>query len=480
MHAGMGDGPVGSSPQTQTQTQTQLMEILANYQADRESITDSNASASAELADYVEFEIAQRFVNLDDTEDNFNTEDADLWKQFLSLTCQQPHPLYAVAVQLVVSLANNSLVNKQKLAAVPDLKPLLLERLQSAQGSPLLLNVLAELYCLLLFTNCRPRDLLAVYAECKRHCPVHFRVLNALAAQLSDPYSQSFLQFENAYRLYRTDSPRDQYTLQLWIELNNTTSNRILTVGNDIFLEVKEAKLCIANDEYILALFDGFEFDTNTMYQLTLAVDGDDIALYVDGGLVQHISLVQGSIKRIRRLELGSMICSFKLYKFMMWSELLYEASVRLLCEVGLLHQRACDQSPNAHDILSMFGDHLLQKVYAAMDTPGMTYGLCAQQVRQLKSENLVEIVDPRRVISTNRADPVACTLRWDNGEGTDNDVSIGKVYYYQAANVVSCFAATDSFSIVLALLDDSADLQQAYTCVEHLLLCLLYTSRCV
>lgn len=475
MHAEMGDGPVGSSPQTQTQTQ--LMEILANYQADRESITDSNASASAELADYVEFEIAQRFVNLDDTEDNFNTDDADLWKQFLSLACQQPHPLYAVAVQLVVSLANNSLVNKQKLAAVPDLKPLLLERLQSAQGSPLLLNVLAELYCLLLFTNCRPRDLLAVYAECKRHCPVHFRVLNALAGQLSDPYSQSFLQFENAYRLFRTDSSRDQCTLQLWIELNNTTSNRILTVGNDIFLEVKEAKLCIANDEYILALFDGFEFDTNTMYQLTLAVDGDDIALYVDGGLVQHISLVQGSIKRIRRLELGSMICSFKLYKFMMWSELLYEASVRLLCEVGLLYQRACDQSPNAHDVLSMFGDHLLQKVHAAMDTAGMTYGLCAQQVRQLKSENLVEIVDPRRVISTSRADPVACTLRWDNGEGngegTDNDVSIGKVYYYQAANVVSCFAATDSFSIVLALLDDSADLQQAYTCVEHLLLLL-------
>lgn len=245
-------------------TEDHLTEILVNYSSIQEEIPkDSKSYVPCDLRTYVDTELATRF-QLSNTDSNFNTSTPESWSKLFERHWNSTQ--YALSLQIIISLANLSLLNKTKLGFLKDLKETLFMRLTEAQGTiPLVEARLIDLFGLVLTLSVTASDLLDLYTHFSKSAVS--QSLDLLATQLSDPLSQAYLQFENCYEIFKVAHNEDpRYTLQFFVEFNNVTSNRIMTIGKNIYLEIKEGQLCVSNDEFIIALFEMFEFEAGVFY----------------------------------------------------------------------------------------------------------------------------------------------------------------------------------------------------------------------
>lgn len=445
------------------QSNLSLIEVITKYRQEDTQATELNS-----ISEYLYGELSQNFINIGETEDNFDITNAKSWEELFSIDSLPTALYYTIAIQIILNLTYLSLVNKQKLAKVPKIKSLIQKLLDTCTDT-LLQEVLIDLYCQILSVDSTPSDILHAYNKVSEGSRDYLQILNTIENGLCDPYSQSYLQFENTYELVPFKTARDKFTVQLWVMINNLTSSRILTINSSIYLEIKQSTLCISNDEFILALFQNFEFESSKIYQISLNVNGDHVSLYVDGNHVETISLIQDSIKDVKQLELGSMICSFRLYRLWVWSDLLYETSIKLTSEIGLFcHRRFCqNDSPVGYP--DLFGGDILQEVYKTIETPGVTYGICAQHVKQLTYDNLLISLDPREFIHTNKSNDGRLLVR----VGNSSDVELGKCYYYQQSNILASLISLNAPQKLLYLINQCEDQEMLFGLLENLFIML-------
>lgn len=447
-----------------------FIEILTNYSnLDRDP---SNAVDSYQLCDmrtYVDSELTSRF-QLSNTDLNFDTSSSASWLKLLEGHWNSVE--HALSLQIIISLANISLLNKMKLARLDDFKLKLFERLSLTESMDALVKTrLTDLYSLVLTINCNPTDLLEMYTHFNLE-PMS-QTLNSLAAQLSDPLSQNYVQFENYYKIYKVPHNENiQYTLQFFIEFNNVTSNRIMTIGRNIYMEIKEGHICISNDEFIIALFEEFEFEAGVFYSLSLTINEDEISLYVDGNFINHISLFEGSVTSIEQFDLGSMICSFKLFRFVTFTATISEESIKVIYAMGSTFRNTFENKIDMHRIRLNFGDAFLEKISSSTRSSGVSLDALLKKTEQINKDNLLIDFDPSDGISMNISKEQDSLVRFrdEDEEEVIDDLAMGKCFYYKAADLLSFFTSIDCFRIILCNLEKSKDMDELYNQLSHLM----------
>ncbi|AET41425.1 Bph1p Ecym_8134 [Eremothecium cymbalariae DBVPG len=410
---------------------------------------DGNAQGS--IRDYVELEISQRFLNLKSTDRNFLL-DAEAWEHLATFDYEQNEIIYSVVLQVIISLMNNSLINKQVVANEVNIKELIKGKIEQTTND-LVSGGLIELYYQILSVSCTPSDLLYLYTNLPEYKTQFFYILNNLGEELSDPYSECYLEFENCYQRYDLNTPKEQLTISIWIEFLNITSNRIFTIGQDLSLEVKENTLSISNDEFILGIFDMFDILLFTLYHITILIDRDNITLYVDGTYVQSLNILHGSVQDIYYIELGSMMCLFKLYRLILWGGLLPESSIQLADQLVLF--RNPPKEWNNHN------DSIIPKVPGTLIEQGT--------VLHVAKDNIELDVLPSRWIAVMRKDPTTYTVSLSE----DTSLHNSKCFYYQNANIISSMDTIYVFRIIVHLLGRAEDMDYFYKCLEHLFIIL-------
>ena len=270
-----------------------------------------NTASKDELYTYTTFEISQRFNNIEPTELNFVYDDTSKWEKLLSH--QSSELSYIIALHIVLCLIENSIVNKQSFAKHPAMKSFVKARLRGNEMDPLLNATFGELYCHVFAIQANAEDIRFVY---ENTYPYDWNIVENIASQITDQSMQTHLLFENCYLTFANLKIPNSFTLQVTLELLNTTSNRVITLGKNTYLEIRDTHICISNDEFITALFDGFEFEIGVIYSMILCFDAGSVTLFVDHVFIQTIPLVSDSIEDLSTVELGSMLSFFAVFKF--------------------------------------------------------------------------------------------------------------------------------------------------------------------
>ncbi|QLG71545.1 hypothetical protein HG535_0B05890 [Zygotorulaspora mrakii] len=432
-----------------------LVEILSNFSG--ESLQTVHESSSYQFCDmwtYIDSELAQRF-ELSTTDLHFTMNDLDSWSKLL--LCSSGSIEYALCLQIIISLSNMSLMNKMALKKLGKLKSNYLDKLLSFidGDSILVVEKSTELFSLILTVCCEPTDIFQLYNNFQARAASH--TLNSLAAQLSDPLSQNYLQFENCYKTFKIEpNEYSQYTLQLFIEFNNVTSNRVMTIGRDIYLEIKEGQFCISNDEFIVALFTEYEFQEGILYSIAVVLDSDNISLYVGGSCVGKICLFEGSMMGIEQFDLGSMICSFKLFRFFIFNDIYTEDSIKILHAFGSFVKASFAKNTDLHDVRPILAD--------MMNCSSRSLEEQVEEVRKQNEKNLITDLNPLEESSSGDHQKEHAV------EGLVDHITMGKCYIYRGANLLPMFASVNCFLFILCSLENSKSMDDLFNYLSHLM----------
>ncbi|CUS25120.1 LAQU0S27e00584g1_1 [Lachancea quebecensis] len=422
---------------------------------------------STAVSEYVYDQLSTQFVNVGEAEDNFNIEPEEKWGEIFSVPFQGAELEFTVSVYILLNLSYISLINKQKMGCLSGLKPAMTLILEKNPPEYIALPV-SELYAQILSTNCNAFDLNKAYTDARRNPKTFLEILNTLGNELSEPQSQSYLYLENVYRRFQVKPARPRICFQLWVSFNNVTSNRILSLNDNLFIEIKQSVLCVSNHEFILAMFEGFEFASDVYYGITLNVAMDALTLFVNGDMVEKIALPLAIEENIRALELGSMICSFKLFKFWLWSEQLYETSIKLTDRFPI---RQIDKTEFHSDKKALFpelDEYVIYEVLSFVEIPGLTAGLFKQHIQQLNSKTLIAYINPDETIQPLRSPKnIDYSINLSGVEGE----SVGKCLYYKTSNLVACFQTVEFTSIVLEMVHKCSRLEDLYGITEHFII---------
>lgn len=443
-----------------------LCEILSNYCYNQNNLAEGSKDyVPCDMRTYVDTELATRF-QLANTDVNFNSGADTSWSELL-----EPHwnsNEYAVALQIIISLTYLSLGNKLKLEDIRGIKDVLFKRMIEINGTAAIVQErLADLYCSVLSVDCTSGELLELYT----HFPAEpiYRIVDNLAAQMSDPLSQAFLQFENCYKIFRVPGREEsRYTLQFFIQFNNVTSNRLMTVGKNIYLEIKEGQFCVSNDEFIIALFEDVELKAELIYSIALTIKNNDISLFVDGNLIDSITLFEGSITLIKQFDLGSMISSFKLFRFVIFTDILSEGSLKLIHAMGCSFRNTYENIIDTHCIRSTLGDKFLEDRWKRCSDVDRLL----EDLREATTNCILVDVDPTYLSFAD-----SCmnerSLKRAQEEMLDNSSSymaMGKCLHYKPAPLLPTFQSVNCFRYILCSLEDANDMEELFKYLSHLM----------
>ncbi|CEP64408.1 Bph1p LALA0_S11e03444g [Lachancea lanzarotensis] len=421
------------------------------------------------VSEYVFDQLTAIFVNLGEGEDNLVIDDPDKWSTLFSLDMLESSFEVVGFAHILLHLSYLSLINAQKISQIPNLKNNLWSILTLKLKAPeVAIHAISELYTQVLAVDCNPMDLKKLYGEVEKGSRTALQILNTLGNTMSDFSSQSLLFFDNAYKTFEIDSYTHQLCLQLWTIFHRVTSNRIFSLNNNLFVEIRESILCISDDEFVLAVFETFEFNTDVLYNISLNINGDTFTLYVDGVLIESISIPQtpSSERSIKKLELGSMICSFKVFKFWVWSEPLLETGIKLTNRLPFWEPGNTINGTGGRKKVSEEVDvSLLLEICASIETPGLTMGVCAHHAEQLRNTKLIVRFVPSEVIDESwESNTESCTLIMDK----ESSSHVGKVLCYRCSSLLSCFETICVFDHVLSVLQCSRNLDDLYEYMEH------------
>ncbi|CCK69201.1 Bph1p KNAG_0C00880 [Huiozyma naganishii CBS 8797] len=455
-------------------SQSIFNKILTQYELN-EKETD------ATFAEYTHLELIKAF-EISNVDDNFKLDDTESWLNLFTLPAQSTDILnyLTIAYHVIISLASLSIINRQKLARIKGLKHHLCKTLfaESDQSPNVALSAaLSELYSIILSVDGTPKDISDMYRELPNHNAFH--IVQEFLGILSNPSSQTHLQFENYYRIINIPQRgcgRTPLTLQFVVEFNNVTSNRFAVLGLNTFLEIKESKLCVSNDEFTIALFEYITFEPNKAYVISLTINKNDWTLFVDGSSGHTITLFDGFTLNIVAIEIGSMICSFKLYKFLIWSKILSEEAISLFHEIGYDYQPSYESNDYFWASKDVFGPNFLQVTYLLQkhfDTPFKEY---VKKVAPLKRANLLLMYDIEDEILNFRTKDSFFVLNWDKESGSKTArLILGKCYYFQSKNIKSILLSIGCFNEIMFKLQHSSSIEETFAFIKHLFSLLQY-----
>ncbi|AAS53991.2 AFR620Wp [Eremothecium gossypii ATCC 10895] len=419
-----------------------LYNILSNRQPDN-STQDS-------IRDYVDLELGRHFVNLKVTDPNI-IPDVGKWTEFLEFKyAELGGTYYAVALQVVLSLMSNSFLNKQQVAQHTGIKQLLLLRLEACT-EPIVESKLTELYSQVLSVNCNPQDLLYLYAGLPECRYPFFHILNDLAEEVSDPYSQCYLAFENCGFQHALEPTRGALTVSIWIELLSLLDQRLLVLGEHACLEVRESLLLISRDGFTMAFFDMFDFLLTTLYHITLVFDGQEVSLYVDGCFIQTVLLPDVLTENAAKVKVGSDKCSFKLY--------------RMFILKGVMHAPYL-QTLNRTMNISAESPSIYQQKMLEHDVSGGRDPI--SQPEDLTADAILEI-EAHDWILNKENDEGAYTITFPS----ENDCQRNMCFYYKCANILSCMETINALRIVMYAITRAEDIDYLFNCLKHLFILL-------
>lgn len=441
----------------------QLKDILVNSSCNQEDF--GKDSFHCDIRTYVDTELATRF-QLTNTDSNFNIGAERSWSELLDGRWRSAE--YAVALQIVISLSSLSAWNRQKLGEIRGVKDLLFKRVTGLECScSTVQEKLADLCGLVMGVNCSPRDMVELYT----HFPAAsvYRTLESLAAQMSDPAAQAYLQFENCYKTFEVSQPAElRYTIQFFIQFSNVTSVRLMTVGRNVYLEIKEGQFCVSNDEFIIALFDELELEAEKIYCIAVTISGDDVSLFMDGNLVGTITLFDACITSIDRFDLGSMICSFRLYRLVMYGDVLSEKSLKLISCMGSSFRSTFEKILDTHAFRSTLGDSFIEKCCTDASFVENWLG-------ELEGKNKTSIlvdVDPSDLCpgdSCMHENSKALGEMETLGDSS-NYLAVGKCFHYKPACLLAIFQSVDCFRYLLCNLENACDMDELFRYLSHLM----------
>ncbi|CDF88856.1 ZYBA0S03-03488g1_1 [Zygosaccharomyces bailii CLIB 213] len=460
-----------SDQELDSSVEDHLAEIITNYKCPSDGDEDNELDRKGcELHSYVDSELSIRF-QLSNTDNSFEIYAQEEWVRLLEnrWDCIE----YAVSLQIIVSLAGVSLLNKMNLAKINNLKSSLLERLESETNgdmNPFVKGRLTELCYQVLAVDCKPTDLLRLYKQFDDDFTSY--ILNSLAAQISDPLSQNYLQFENTYKVCRPSTRELRGTLQFFVEFNNVISNRLATIGKNVYLEIKEGQFCISNDEFIIGLFEDFEFEPALFYSLTLTIDNNVLSLYVDGRRISELSLLEDSITSTNHIELGSMICSFKLFRFVIYEDVLSAESIKIIYALRNTFRESFDSNFDVPGLMVKLGDAFLERLTSTPSPSRVSLKDIFKQIGQLKREHILIILDPSDESGLHIFDKSSSSvhIKLQGIEDSSDDLGVGKCLYYKGANLISMFSSVNCFRFIFCAVQDCQNFDMLYSFLSHLM----------
>ncbi|CCF59059.1 hypothetical protein KAFR_0G00260 [Kazachstania africana CBS 2517] len=438
-----------------------LTEILSDFGKTFENLH----AYIRDLTLHVEIQLFRRF-KLNNTADNFNITDSSLWCKLLNCTKEQT--VLALALQIILSLASFSIINKQRLGQLFSLKDELYKSLSSAhQEDSLVQSRITELYTTILGVNCEPQDLINLYTRIPE--PHSIKILNCLITSACDILSHTHLQFENIYKTVKFNYSKHFYSsisLHLIVEFNNVSSNRFLTLGQNLYLEIKDGKLCVTNDEFTEALFDEVEFDSGTSYSLTATLQNGEFSLFVNGTIANSIALLSNIVLPLERIEIGSMLCSFKLYRLYVWSDTLPHEAIKIIHELKSIHIDCFETPCNLEGVRRSFGDALLRKTHAYPEFLHDPYECFLSNIKKWDTCKVLLDFSPVEEISLSSNNDFC--ISFENWQRSDTGNS--KCYYFKASQLVPMFRTVDCIKLILFELETIDSIDTSFEYVVHLL----------
>ncbi|CAC42982.1 Bph1p [Saccharomyces cerevisiae S288C] len=461
-------------PDVENLVQHELTKIIQGYPIQDNMIINSKKGTVeddlCELNNYTCFALSKSFDLCHDSR-NFNIAQPKRWIQLLETLTDSVS--FAVIVQIILTLSNISLINKQTLGKLKKLRIRIFEILSNKNDSwksTLLQKNLIEWYIFMLSVDCTPLELQNLYL----HKELKFcnGILNSLTLQVSDPRSQNYLQFENTYKLFQIQkSSRINNSFLFYIEFNSVTSNRIMTIERHIYLEIKEGQFCISNDNYIIGLFENFEFEAGTLYFIGVLIDHNNrITLYVDGSMINQLTLFENSICQLSTCELGSMICSIKVYRFYLWDGLLTEFAINILQAIGTNYQYTFSKKKEGPEVLSLCQDFLIAKAHLmARPTTEISSTKYIDEIELLEMENIIIDVNPNDILQ-DFTESSNFTVKFEESTNSKNIPEVGKCYFYRSSNLVSKFVSIDSIRLAFLNMTESGSIDDLFHHVSHLM----------
>ncbi|QHS71942.1 Bph1p [Saccharomyces paradoxus] len=461
-------------PNVENYLQHELTKIIQGCPV-RESTSNNSTKSTVEddlceLNNYTCLSLSKSFY-LCSNGRNFNIAEPTRWIQLLEALTDSVS--FAVVVQIILTLSNISLINKQTLGELGKVRILLFEILSNKNDtwkSILLQRNLIEWYTSMLSVDCSPLELENLYLH--KNSKFCNDILNSLTLQVSDPRSQNYLQFENSYKLFQIQkSSKINHSFLFYIEFNSVTSNRIMTIERHIYLEIKEGQFCVSNDNYIIGLFENFEFEVGNLYFIAVIIDhNNQITLYVDGSMINQLTLFENSVCQLNTCELGSMICSIKLYRFYLWDGLLTEFAINVLQAIGTYYQYTFSKKKESIDVLSNCQDFLIAKAHLMNRPPtGISSAKYISEIELLEMENIIIDVNPNDILQdfTKLSN---FTIRFEENINSKDIPEVGKCYLYQSSNLISKFVSIDSIRLAFLNMAECDSMDDLFHHVSHLM----------
>lgn len=404
------------------------------------------------ITQYTELWLIRNF-DISYNNDNFDLSDFETW-ELLFHTLTENTTESILIVQLIISLCKSSIINLQKLANCTEvkiiLKNLLFNEDDIEKASSQTIEKLIELYSALISTKSNTRETLNLAQQLPS--PNAFSVFDNICNNLNELPFINRLIFENHYHHIKsppkTNLKIKDYTIQLWIELNNVTSNRIMSIGENLIVEIRDEKLCLCNQEFMLAIFESFKFEISTLYQISLIFKHktNEWALYVNKELINTLTLFDDTVATLNSFEVGSIICSFKLYSLKIWSIEISQSMVKFINKLGPHYNPLINSNDKYWGCLNLFEDNFLEQMYIRSESTYIQFEQFEKDIKQLDLTNLLIDYNLVDTIKSYRKSNTSYELHFEY----EDDLTLGKCFFFQMDNIQSKLIAINIFKSII------------------------------
>lgn len=430
-----------------------FIELLTKY----DKICNSDS-----IKEYVEVWIAKYFDISYET-DNFIMSDFNNWRVlFDSLKLMDnvhiKNNIEDILIShFILSLCEISVINLQKLAASTELRIILQKCIldskfvgDSVDSVPIQIKNLIKLYSMLLSVTCCTKDIMDIVYLLPSN--LTFMIFDNICDHFNNLSLANQIIFENYYHHMKfeieVELQKKDMTIQLWVKLNDTTHQRILTLGTDLIIEIHHGNLCLCNQEFILGLFDNFEFESHLLYQISLSYTSrtGKWILYVNDELKQCFTIYCNERPKITYVEIGSFICSFKLYSLNIWSLEMSIDMVKVMYKLGPTYKPQISSNDYYWGLLRNFPEGYLEALYYMTESTCLVFKEFQQHLKNLTLQNLALHYDLEDTIQKFRKDSCQFQLNFNYG----NESSSNKCYFLYTENIQSKLVAINIFNIII------------------------------
>lgn len=420
---------------TGTHTKDILNDIVNRYTNDR--------AAKEPLEDYISVELNEKFY-IHNSMDSFEFIDEKNSPMRLLETS-------SIELQIILALIDFSSVNAQRIAdwCHQDAKFMkeLHDKVLSENKKEL--KGFTALFYHILKISCSVHDLNKLLSEENSVTSNILKKLFHNSLQL-----RNFHEYENVYKGFKfKPNVHLNATIHMVIELSDILSNRIATLNNQLYLEIRDGKFCVSNDEYTIAMYESFEFELGKKYNVTLVLKSQDLELFIDGNSINKLTIITEGFTSIGAIDIGSPICSFKLFEFCVFDTVLPEAVITSLTTLN---------------IINMFNEDLMQ--YAGTNerkTNNWNHRIPIG--KNLEKFLIYQYTFEEQLASQNKS---TTKMVFDNTE--KSEYTSGNFHAYKEADVVASFEALNGVCTLMEQIYKSENL----SVIEDRVLLLLYTVK--